>query len=283
MSQAILTAPFVQLEELNHLFIELTAANCNLRCKHCYIEFDPYKKIKDFISIDKVKKALTETKNEPLKCIYLTGGEPMLHPHFNSILRLCLKRTGVTIFTNGMVINDKKARFLRKVEDETNNELIIKLSLDHYEEQENDRLRGRGNYRKVLFAVQSLVKYEFNPILSIVNYMNMNERELVGKFIETFSKAGVELENINFSVVPLFDKNAVPSDQAVNTKNTVSDCANSRILTNNGVYVCPLLTKDQRGRSGCSFEDYSKKNYIETPTCQQCVHHGRNLFINSWL
>ena len=78
MSQAILTAPFVQLEELNHLFIELTAANCNLRCKHCYLEFDPYKKIKDFISIDKVKKALVETKNEPLKCVYLTGGEPML-------------------------------------------------------------------------------------------------------------------------------------------------------------------------------------------------------------
>ncbi len=284
MSQAILTAPYVQLDALNHLFIELTAANCNLRCKHCYLEFDPYKKIKDFISIDKLKRTLIETKSEPLKCIYLTGGEPMIHPHFNNILRMCLKRSNVTIFTNGIAINDKKARFLRKVEDETQNELIIKLSLDHFDEQENDKIRGRGNYRKVLFAVQSLIKYEFNPILSVVNVMNMNERELVHNFIETFAKAGVELEEINFAVVPLFSKDQPePENMVTNVGSACLDCASSRILTNNGVYACPLMTRDQRGRSGCSFMDYSKKNYVETATCQKCVQHGKNLFINHWM
>ena len=88
MPQTILTAPCVTLKELNHLFIELSAANCNLRCKHCYLKFNPYKKIKDFIPVDKIKRMLADTRADNLKCIYLTGGEPMLHPHFKNILRM---------------------------------------------------------------------------------------------------------------------------------------------------------------------------------------------------
>ena len=99
-----------QLIELNNLFIELTAKNCNQRCKHCYIDFPLSKNVKDFISIDLIKEALNDTKSENIECIYLTGAEPMTHPDFNSILRLCLKRTNVCICTNGSFINEKKAR-----------------------------------------------------------------------------------------------------------------------------------------------------------------------------
>lgn len=284
MLQTILTAPCVNLKELNHLFIELTSANCNLRCKHCYLEFNPYKKIKDFIPVDKVKKTIYDTKDDNLKCIYLTGGEPMLHPHFNTILRMCLKRCATTIFTNGTLINDKKARFLRKVENETTNELIVKLSLDDYREAENDELRGRGNFRKVLFAVQSLIKYEFNPILSIVNYNSVDERYLIEQFKATFKKIDIELEDINFSIVPLFDKNRQTNEKYIeNADKCTFDCSYSRTLTNNGVYTCPLLTSDERGRSGSSFEDYSKRNFLETEICSQCAKNGKNLFINSWM
>ena len=100
----IYTAPACNLKALNNLFIELTAKNCNQRCKHCYIDFPLTKNVKDFISIDLIKDALNDTANENLECIYLTGAEPMTHPDFNSILRLCLKRTNVCIFTNGSFI-----------------------------------------------------------------------------------------------------------------------------------------------------------------------------------
>ena len=91
---SICTAPTYKLKELNNLFIELTAKNCNQRCKNCYIDFpsNSGKVIKDFISIDKIKEALNDTKIENLYCIYLTGGEPMTHPDFNSILRLSVSR-----------------------------------------------------------------------------------------------------------------------------------------------------------------------------------------------
>ena len=87
----IFTPPVCKLEALNHLFIELTAKNCNQRCKKCYIDFPLTKNVKDFIQVDKIKKALSETMDADLKCIYLTGAEPMTHPDFNTILRLCLE------------------------------------------------------------------------------------------------------------------------------------------------------------------------------------------------
>ena len=116
MNNSIYQSQMCQLKELNNLFIELTEKNCNQHCKHCYIDFPLSKNIKDFISIDRIKDALSDTTNEKIECIYLTGAEPMTHPDFNSILRTCLKRSNVCIFTNGSFINEKKARFLKRVE-----------------------------------------------------------------------------------------------------------------------------------------------------------------------
>ena len=86
----LLCAPVCKLKELNNLFIELTAKNCNQRCKQCYIDFPISRKEKDFIPIEKVKQTIEQTMDENLNCIYLTGAEPMTHPDFNNILRLCL-------------------------------------------------------------------------------------------------------------------------------------------------------------------------------------------------
>ena len=182
MSTGICQSTVCNLKAFNNLFIELTAKNCNQHCRHCYIDFPLSKNVKDFISVDLVKNALVDTKNRELKCIYLTGAEPMTHPDFNSILRLCLKRSNVCIFTNGTFINEKKARFLKRVEDESNYEIIFKLSIDHYNEVKSDDIRGRGSYRQVLHAIKSLVKYGFNPILNITNYYKEDKTVLINEF-----------------------------------------------------------------------------------------------------
>ena len=97
------TAPVSIMHELNNLFLELTAKNCNQRCKHCYIDFPFSKNVKDFLPIEKIKEALNDTTKDNIKCIYLVGAEPMTHPDFNSILRLCLKRTNVCICVSNML------------------------------------------------------------------------------------------------------------------------------------------------------------------------------------
>ena len=281
MSNTIIKAPCVNLSSLETLFIEMTAQNCNLKCKNCYINFNE-KKLKDFIPIEKVKQALINTDRENLKYIYFTGAEPMLHPDFNHILRLCLKYSSVIINTNAVNINDKKARFLRKVEEENNldNEIIFMISIDHYNEKENDLIRGRGSYRKAIHAIQSLIKYDFNPILTIVNYQNIDEIELKNKFKELCLSFNFETTDINFKIIPYIDKNKMCElSESTDYENLNVDCTKSRTLTLNGIFSCPLLSSDNRGKCGNDLTDYSKRNYLETSYCAQCCKYNRKLFL----
>jgi len=274
----VYSAPVVELKELNNIFIELTAKNCNQRCKHCYIDFPISKSIKDFISLDKIKTALNDTTQENIQCIYLTGAEPMTHPEFNSILRLCLKRANVCICTNATFINEKKARFLKKVEEECNNEIIFKLSIDHYNEIKNDDIRGRGAYRQTINALKNLIKYNFNPIFSIVNYYKEDKKVLRAEFAALFQKIGFESSDFNFQINEYYNKYKPIFESFEKGKGDNFDCKNSRILTDKGVYVCPFLANDHRGRMGSDFKDYAKKMYLESDYCLTCAKSGGKMF-----
>lgn len=256
----------------------MTAKNCNQRCKHCFIDFPLSKKVKDFISQDTVKKALNDTLTEPLQCIYLTGAEPMTHPDFNSILRLCLKRTNVCICTNATFINEKKARFLKRVEDESRYELIFKLSIDHYDELKNDEIRGRGSYRQVLHAVKYLSKYDFNPILSVTNYYNESSKVLEENFISILNKIGFNADKRNICINEWYNPNNNPEDFNSSLQHVSTDCEYGRIVSEKGIYACPFLSNDHRGRCGSSFADYSRKISLETPYCNTCLKNKRQVF-----
>lgn len=266
-----------QLKELNNLFIELTAKNCNQRCKHCYIDFPLSKNVKDFISIDLIKEALNDTKSENIECIYLTGAEPMTHPDFNSILRLCLKRTNVCICTNGSFINEKKARFLKRVEDESNFEIIFQLSIDHYNEVKSDDIRGRGTYRQVLHAVKSFIKYGFNPILCVTDFYNEGREKILEGFKPVCEKIGFDAFENNFKINNFYNKNSKNETEFQADWENL-DCEHGRILTAKGVYTCPFLANDHRGRSGADFKDYSRKNLLETDFCASCIKNKKQMF-----
>lgn len=277
MNTTIFRAPVCELKSLDNLFIEMTAKSCNQRCKHCYIDFPLSHKIKDFIPFDTVKNALCCLGNRKLQCIYLTGAEPMTHPDFNNILRLCLKYSNVCICTNGSFINEKKARFLKKVQDEGCFEIIFKLSLDHYTEAKNDALRCRGSYRQVVSAVKHLTKYGFNPIITVTNYYKENKRDLLENFIRVFENAGIKLESRNFHINEWFDKNnkEYTIEESVYTH---TDCENSRIITAKGIYSCPFLANDHRGRCGSDLNDFSTRVVMETPYCNTCLINQRQVF-----
>ena len=276
MNSTVLQSPQCKMKDFNNLFIELTAKNCNQRCRHCYIDFPLTKNVKDFISVDVIKKALSDTKCENIQCIYLTGAEPMTHPDFNMILRMCLKRTNVCIFTNGTFINEKKARFLKKVEDEVSNEIIFKLSIDHFDEMKNDEIRGRGAYRITLNAAKNLVKYGFNPILCITNFYNEPEEILVTEFKNICKKIGYDANDNSFIINKYFDKNKKEEFSDKGFENL--DCEYGRILTARGVYTCPFLANDHRGRCGADFKDFSRHNMLETSFCNICAKNSDRMF-----
>lgn len=273
MKNSIFTAPVYQLDELNNLFIEMTAQNCNQRCSDCYIKFPLSKNIKDFISVDKIKEALLDTKFENIYCIYLTGAEPMTHPDFNSILRLCLKRCNVCICTNGSFLNEKKIRFLKKVEDEGSNQIFFKLSLTHYNEIENDKSKYRGNFRQTIYALKTLCNYNFTSVLNIQNSYSLDNKELINKFSFIFQE-----QNITNTDIQITPSHPSFSEENFSKPAVKTDCMSGRILCQNGVYACPFLANDYRGRVGSSFKDFSKSITAETDFCATCSKCNNYIF-----
>lgn len=271
---SIFTAPVYKLKELNNLFIELTSKNCNQRCKNCYIDLpNSTKTVKDFIPLERIKEALFDTNAENLHCIYLTGAEPMTHPEFNTILRLCLKRCNVCICTNGSFLNEKKIRFLKKVEDESNTQIFFKLSLTHFDEKENDNSKYRGNYRQTIFALKTLSRYNFTSVLSIQNLHKINEKTLIENFNHIFKTQ--EINNTDLQITksyPDFDENnqLKPSIK--------TDCMFGRTLSANGIYTCCFLSNDYRGRVGSNFKNYSKNFTAETDFCATCSNNNNFMF-----
>ncbi len=278
----LIVPPVVEMKELKNLFLQLSSKACNLKCKNCYIERNPLKNEEDFIPIEKIKENLSILKGRRINSLYLTGGEPLLHPDFNQILRMCLKITNTTVMSNGTMINDKKARFLRKIDDESQFETIYRISLDSTNELENDEMRGRGSYRKALGAIMSLIKYEFNPIISVVNYKNLKKEEIFDDFRNFFRKKGIEIDEINLKIIPYFPKN-IEMEEIKNFKKEMLDCATSRVISKNGIYACPMLTNDYRARLGSSLADYSKVNYLDCEKCSVCTKLGQRVQVNDWI
>lgn len=290
-----LQAPSTELKQLNNLWFLLTGFMCNLKCRHCYLSCNQTNKSKGILSADKVKTVLESVKDTHLEEIYLYGGEPFLHRDINNIIRQCLKVTNVTMVTNGTLINDKKARFLRQIEQDHDYELIFRVSLDHYTEAKNDEIRGKGSFRKIMSGVENLVNYGFNPIISAVNIWEEDEESLKTGFLSILSKLDFQPTDINIKIIPPiktgeYEKNyssygeddIVTENSIKKCDSSVFDCTNSRVVTDEGIFVCPALLNDPRGKVGNNLAEASKKFYLEPNICYTCQTGNRNIFTNNW-
>jgi len=245
--------------------------------------------------MDKIKKTFDEIKKEDLEEIYLTGGEPLLHRDINNIIRHCIKYADVNLLTNGTLINDKKGRFLRQIEIDSDYEIIFRISLDHYKEYKNDEIRGKGSYKKTLNGIRSLINNGFNPVINAVNLWEEDEAEFKAGFFKLLAEFNFEPSEINLKIIPPvktgeFAKNfssyaendLVTAESMKNCNPENFDCANSRVIAEDGVYACPALVGDPRGKIGKTLSDAAQKIFLELNTCSSCQSANKKIFNNDW-
>ena len=184
-------------------------------------------------------------------------------------------------FDYAKCINDKKARFLKRVEEEGLNEIVFKIFLNHYDEKQNDEISGRGSFRKAIHAISALNKYGFNPIL-VINTPQQHLAEFKAGFTELGKKFKFETDDINFSFL-LYNQTPENENSLLPQEQWNFDCMNSRMLSKSGVYNCFSLLNDYRGRSGANLCDFSKKCYMETEKCRACKYFGQQMYANNWV
>ncbi len=131
---------------------------CNLRCKHCYqwsedghhnnMDSCVQKMDLDFGIIEKIFSETKDVKSN----LYIWGGEPLCYEHWDGFCDLLAEDPRWTVLcTNATGMEDNLESLLK-----ISGSLAVLVSLDGFE-QENDFIRGRGTYKKVIRGIDTLL------------------------------------------------------------------------------------------------------------------------------
>jgi MoaA/NifB/PqqE/SkfB family radical SAM enzyme len=154
-----------------NIFFHITT-QCNLRCRHCYI--NPEQHGRQPLTLSKIASWLKIfiERSHSANVIFL-GGEPTLHPDLSSAIKKA-RRLGahsITVDTNGYLFHDILSKIAPDDVD------YFSFSLDGASRETNDAIRGKGSYDTCIDGIRRAVSRGFSTSL-IFTVSRENIREL---------------------------------------------------------------------------------------------------------
>ena len=148
------TQPIMQLYLTN---------SCNMTCPHCYMMAG--KKAENEMTTKEIMDILNAYRKSGGRDIKMTGGEIALRNDLHKIVQYG-KSIGLRIdlLTNGTIWDEKS---IKQIIPYINS---VQISIDGYNEEENAKIRGAGNFQKALDAVNLFVKNGATVKVAITAY-----------------------------------------------------------------------------------------------------------------
>ena len=138
--------------------LELTE-QCNLTCSFCY---NSQKPVVSGIS----ERIINRLVDEGVLEIVLTGGEPMLHPRFEELLKLCCANFAkVMVQTNGTYITKEWAKMFSKI-----GVYGVNISLHGPERIHEELTKAEGSFDKAFAGLKNIV-YESRDVNVASNFV----------------------------------------------------------------------------------------------------------------
>ena len=180
--------------------------NCNLRCRHCYMSAGKYQE--QVVDFDKLKKFFENL--EPLQEkseIILSGGEPLTYKNFFEVLNfLDNGKNKITLFTNGTLIDDKNYKIIAEHCRE------VELSFEGITQNYFEKIRGKGNYHKVVNAL-NLLKSCGVRIIFAITLLPMTVEDVKNNLIEFIKSLDYKNFEVRLNSEIEFTGNAADFDQ----------------------------------------------------------------------
>jgi sulfatase maturation enzyme AslB (radical SAM superfamily) len=278
--------PVVPLAHLDHLWFQVGGTLCNLECRHCFISCSPHNHTLGFLGFDTVRRSLEESVPQGVKEYYFTGGEPFLNPEMTAILELTLRYGPATVLTNGTLLKDEWLARLRTAEARSRYSLEFRVSIDGYTEAANDAVRGDGCFARALAGVARLVAHGFLPIITVTRVSDhATEADLVPGFVKLLQARGYARPRIK--ILPTLrigaeaDRRRAYHDDEHVTPAMMDGfdvgqllCSHSRIVTDKGAYVCPILVEAPAARLGATIADALGPAHLQFHACHTCYMYG---------
>lgn len=279
-------APRVALRSLDTLWFQVAGTVCNLACSHCFISCSPTNHTHEFLSLEQVRSYLDEGAQLGVKEFYFTGGEPFLNPDMEAIVEATLRVGPANVLTNGLLLDPERCARLAAMERASEYSLDLRISLDGYNAESNDPIRGQGTFERILAGALNVVKAGLNPVMTVTEVHRENGSD-VGRqrFLELMRERGVERPRLK--ILPVFQIGAeAERSGAYETWQHLQEaeaeagewehlqCSSCRMVTDQGVWVCPILVNEPEGRMGERLADTLDSYPLEHPACWTCHVFG---------
>ena len=150
------------IERLHSFILQFgITSKCNLRCTHCYDDTEEHvhMPLNQCITVlDKFFAFCQQWRRVPI--LWLTGGEPTIHPHFWEVLDYIKEKIDshpdmkphhhVAVLSNGKTLNSD---FIQKLE-EFPLRIFVQVSVDGASAETHDAIRGKGSFDKAVDALK---------------------------------------------------------------------------------------------------------------------------------
>ena len=280
------SAPLVELRSLDTLWFQVGGTVCNLACTHCFVSCSPTNHTHEFLALDEIRPYLDEGAALGVREYYFTGGEPFLNPEMEAILEATLAAGPASVLTNGLLLDPARCRRLHRLAEGSDYSLDLRVSMDGYEAAANDPIRGEGTFVRILQGVRNLVAAGLNPVITVTEVHDDNGT-VQGKerFFELLRELGIAKPRLK--ILPVFRigaeaerGGAYESWQRLRTGDAPADgwdhlqCSACRMVTDQGVWVCPILVNEPGGRMGETLADTLGPFELDHPACWTCHAYG---------
>ncbi len=281
-----LPPPTLALDHLDTLWLQVTGTLCNLACLHCFISCGPKNHSHEHMELDQVRRAVEAGATKGVKAYYFTGGEPFLHPQIREMIALTLEHGPLTVLTNGILIDEDMADWLAETFRTSRYSFDLRVSLDGTTKPENDALRGRGTFEKIIASIERLHAAGLNPVITVTTcHAESGGEEGRKKFYDFVRSRGIDKPRLKFLAPFKIGREERRGGGYENWERLVDgdlidgeseqlQCSNCRMVTSKGVYPCPILVEHDDARMGDELEDGLKAIELRHQACYTCHVEG---------
>ena len=278
--------PTVPLSSLDELWFQVAGTRCNLECSHCFISCSPHNDKFGYLSLKTVRRYLDESVEQGVREYYFTGGEPFLNKEMVSILEAALEYGPATVLTNATVFKREWIERLRAAEDASTFCLEFRVSIDGPNSETNDPIRGEGTFERAVRGVGMLVEEGFLPIITMTRvWDDGDDQRVLGELRRILAEHGYTRPRLK--ILPRLKIGA----EAERTEGygqferithemmedfDISDlvCNHSRVVTDKGVAVCPILLDTPAAILSETLADSKRDFPLAYGACFTCYQFG---------
>jgi len=280
---------FIEARNIKTLWFN-TGTLCNIECRNCYIESSPKNDSLAYLTFEEVKSFIDEAvdKNLGTNEIGFTGGEPFMNKDIMKMIDYSLRKGfKVLVLSNAMKPMLNRTKELIKL---NHSNLTIRVSIDHYEKEKHEEIRGKNTYDVMMQGLKWLNENNFNYTLATRLLWNEKEEDLrknFGTFIKnnnlrldtnspkelvTFAEMDEKIDTPEITTSCWDILNKDPNDIMCSWSRMVVRKKNSK---NPSVIACTLLPYADEFDLGETLTNSLQKIYLNHKHCSKfCVLGG---------